>query len=860
MQNNQPSDCYQVILPFLNVDGDLKDFQSQHTAAALLQFIQMTECMKDDAQTYQSILEYAQVSLNLAEYRNWVLKLYDGKQPTNLKDYQTNFDSTKLIRVYYALSKQLLIHKMSTNDISAELHKIYSMTLTIHVYLLLYKEKVFKMNKEAVQETNRSLIRINDILMNILKNKKDKPQIYAWFFEDFENKSSLDFYTNILQLIVDHPLSFPLVRNPDNKTEKNLVIYSGNERLQIIFSGRKMNVGGIHEKEHERIAKDIAGIEKTNQDDLEKLNTIFVRQCENAINYIEIIINVKASSQKNNDSEGGGGSYERHPTPPEPFELYKESIPDILAEQDIDYADKAHYTKEYSRFPKTLEFISENASASDTQKETPTLRQQMKTCRAFSAKVTKYRLLLPSDYETPTLSQLSYFLDKFLENPFSKQPTFYTENDIMRIMLTACIITGIAYDRLVQILERSSNTRNKVEVIKDKYLHIKLDEALQIKEEPNEKIFTKTERSLSYKLPYILDLLLDQIIENFEHYQFLKNTDLKEFAESTIESMELNIHFKPKELWRLSLTFRREEMTNDVNAMFAMGKFQQNDKPRMHYHTTPTKSVIHSKWLEKYSEMLNTESLLAKAMGLRNYQPKRVSKENGTKLTGTKKYIKDEELIFFFKELTSLYLKTNDPFMKHNLLTIHLRYAMSVLLGTREYKDSDNFSHISHMLRVMITSEKAQTELSGVRIIPMCQTISKMIQSYIYYCQTNLKITPIHPFLLKDQAMGHFPSDMTFKGTMKEFANDMLKDSMYKNVAEFVKSVPLNIGRYIASNYTEYMGINYHYLEAYFGHYFAGAEQHGKYSSMDTQQYISVISTMTESFARRYGIRNLLNV
>jgi hypothetical protein len=860
MQNNESSDCHQVILPFLNVDGDLKDYQSQHTAAALLQFIQMTEYMRDDAQTYQSILELAKVSLNLAEYRNWVLKLYDGKQPKNLKDYQTNFDSTKLIRVYYALAKQLLIHEMSTNDISAELHKIYSMTLTIHAHLLLYKEKVLKINKEAVQETNRSLIRINDILMNILKNKKDKHQIYAWFFEDFKNKSSLDFYTDILNLIVSHPNSFPLVRDPNNKREKYLVIYRENQRLRIIFSGRKMNVGGVHEKEHERIAKDIAGIENTNQDDLEKLNTIFVRQCENAIKYLEVIISGKTSSQKNDVLEGGGGSYDRHPTPPEPFELYEESIPDILAEQDIDYADKAHYTKEYSRFPKTLEFISDNASLTDKQKESPTLRQQMKTCRAFSAKVTKYRLLLTSDYETPTLSQLSHFLDKLLENSFSKQQTFYTENDIMRIMLTACIITGIEYDRLVQILERSSNTRNKIEVIKDKYLHIKLDEALQIKEEPNEKIFTITERTLSYKLPYILDLLLHQIIEDFEHYQFLKNADLKAFAESAIERMELNIHFKPKELWRLSLTFRREEMTNDVNAMFAMGKFQQNDKPRMHYHTTPTQSVIHSKWLEKYSEMLNTESLLAKAMGLRNYQPKKVSKEDGTKLTGTKKYIKDEKLVLFFKEVTSLHLKTNDVFMKHNLLTIHLRYAMSVLLGTREYKDSDNFSHISHMLRVMITSEKAQTELSGVRIIPMCQTISKMIQSYIYYCQIHFGITPTQPFLFKDQTLARFPSDMTFKATMKEFATETLTSPQYEHLAEFVKSVPLNIGRYIASNYNEYIGTNYHYLEAYFGHYFAGAEQHGKYSSMDTQQYISVISSMTESFARRYGIRNLLNV
>jgi len=803
MQNNEPSDCYQVILPFLNVDGDLKDCQSQHTATALLQFIQMAECMKDNAQTYQSILEYAQVSLNLAEYRNRVLKLYDGNQPTNLKDYQTNFDSTKLIRVYYALSKQLLIHKMATNYISAELHKIYSVTLTIHTYLLLYKAKVHKINNEAVQETNRSLIRINDILINILKNKKDKPQIYAWVFEDFENKSTLDFYTDILQLIVGHPNSFIMYGESNNEADRYFVIYRGKERLRVTFSGRKMNVGGIHEKDREKKAKDIAGIESSNQVDLEKFNTNFVGLCEKAIKYLESIINGKASLQRNDDSEGGGGSYERHATPPEPFELYEESARDTLAEHDIDYADKANYNKEYSRFPKTLDFISESSSLTDVQKDTPTLRQQMKTCRAFSAKVTKYRLLLTSDYETPTLSQLSYFLGKLLENPFAKQPHLYTENDIMRIMLTACIITGIEYDRLMQILERSSNTRNQIEVINNKYLQIKLDESLQVKEKPNENIFTITERTISYKLPYILDLLLHQIIERFEHYQFLKNADLKAFAESAIKSMELNIHFKPKELWRLSLTYRREEMTNDVNAMFAMGKFQQNDKPRMHYHTTPARSVIHSKWLEKYSEMLKTESLLANAMGLRNYHPKKVSKEDGIKLTGTKKYIKDEKLTLFFKELSSLYLKTNNIFIKHNLLTIHLRYAMSILLGTREYNGSDNFSQISYTMDVMITSEKAQTELSGVRIIPMCQTISKMLQSYICYCQAHFDITPVQPFLFKDETLASYPSDMTFKSAMKEFATDTLTGSMYNNVAEFVKSVPLNIGRYIASNYNE---------------------------------------------------------
>ncbi|ADR35448.1 hypothetical protein Sulku_2800 (plasmid) [Sulfuricurvum kujiense DSM 16994] len=865
--NDDLSICSQILLPFLADDEVLNECNSKHTATALVQFLQMVSSMEDDANVFQSILESAKVTdtMNLAQYRNSVMNLVVDKQLTSLKQYKKQFNSEQLIYVYYALSKQILARTLDPEN-SKEVKFIYQMTLTLHRYILLYVTKKSTPIQTSIKDTTKNLIRINDILLNVLGNKHLVPHLYDWLFSGHETLNSIDFYLHIVRMIVNHPNTFVLYGGGKNSDHKYLKIERGSESFQIDFSGRVSNAGAKKKKSDHTQNKDISGIESAANPSDQAYNINYSGFFKDAKKHIETIIEAKPGKSENSKSGNGGNSYERHPTPPEPFEVFNESIIPALF-NDIDYADQAFYPKESSRFPHTIKFLEDVESLSEEKKKPPTLRQQMKHCKAFSAAVTKYRLLLTTDYDTPTLSQLSFFLQTLLEKPFTKNKvdsTLYSEQDIQRIMLVACIVTGIEYDRLIQILERSSNSRNRVEIIKEKYLHLQLDESLQVQDDLNENLFHKTERNITYKLPYILDLLLDDVIKHFNQYHFLKNANQKEFIESYIQDMAVKIHFKPKDLWRLSLTYRREELTSDVNAMYAMGKFQQNDKPRMHYHTTPKRSVIHSKWLEKYSEILGTESLLATAMGLNPYQPKPVSKETGTELTGSKKYIKDESLTLFFKEISSLYFKTNDPYIKHNLLSIHLRYAMSVLLGTREYNGSDHFSKISYSIGVMITSEKAQTELSGTRIIPMCKTIVDMIRNYIHYCQLHFKITPLQPFLFrsisKTKDWKPYPSEITFKASMKEFTSDMLIASMYDNISTFIRDVPLNIGRYIASNHFEKMGLNYHYLEAYLGHYFAGAEQHGKFSSMDTQEYIRSIANMTESFAHRYGIRKLINV
>jgi len=866
MENNNSTVCKHLLLPFLADEEVLKECDTNDTATALLQFIKMVSLMDDNALIFESILTLASVPMNLSQYRNSVMDISVKKQLKSLKEYRKKFSSEQLIRVYYALSRQMIARNFDQDDPLEEVRFIYKMTLLIHRNILQYTAKNNDYAKTAIKDTTKNLIRINDILLNVLGNKHHVPHLYDWFFSGYETHDSIDFYLRIVNLIVDHPNTFVLYGGGANTTHKYLKIERGSESFQIDFSGRISNPGANEKKEESHRVKDIEGLESIYNPSNQIYNTNFSHFFKDAQKHIETIINSKPAKAKKDYSGNGGDAYERHPTPPEPFEVFRESIVPAIF-NDVDYADQAFYQKESSRFPHTVNFLEDAERLSEEAKKPPTIRQQMKQCKAFSAAVTKYRLLLASDYDTPTLSQLSFFLRRLLEKPFTKNKVdsaLYSEHDIQRIMLVACIVTGIEYDRLIQILDRSSNSRNKVEVIKEKYLHMRLDESLQVQDDFNENLFHRTERNITYKLPYILDLLLHHVIEHFNQYHFLKNANQKELIESYIQDMAVKIHFKPKDLWRLSLTYRREELTSDVNAMYAMGKFQQNDKPRMHYHTTPKQSVIHSKWLEKYSEMLGIESLLATAMGLKHYQPKPVSKETGTELTGSKKYIKDESLTSFFKEISSLYFKTDDPYIKHNLLSIHLRYAMSVLLGTREYNGSDNFSRISYSIGVMITSEKAQTELSGTRIIPMCKTIADMIQNYVRYCELQFNITPLQPFLFryisKTKDWEPYPSEITFKASMKEYAADMLSASIYDKISTFIRDIPLNIGRYIASNYFERMGLNYHYLEAYLGHYFAGAEQHGKFSSMHTHEYIRAITKMTEEFAKKYGIRKLSNV
>ena len=75
-----------------------------------------------------------------------------------------------------------------------------------------------------------------------------------------------------------------------------------------------------------------------------------------------------------------------------------------------------------------------------------------------------------------------------------------------------------------------------------------------------------------------------------------------------------------------------------------------------------------------------------------------------------------------------------------------------------------------------------------------------------------------------------------------------------QSLIEFVKLVPLNIGRHIISKYGIEHNFNQHYIDAFLGHYVAGAEQFGTYSTLNTKKYIDKMRTLLQNISNIYGI------
>ncbi|MFK7779626.1 MAG: hypothetical protein QM490_00550 [Candidatus Gracilibacteria bacterium] len=192
----------------------------------------------------------------------------------------------------------------------------------------------------------------------------------------------------------------------------------------------------------------------------------------------------------------------------------------------------------------------------------------------------------------------------------------------------------------------------------------------------------------------------------------------------------------------------------------------------------------------------------------------------------------------------------NNEFNEHskfNLISLYTRYALSLLVGTRTFKHSANLESISYELKIMRIVEKSETSISGIRIIPICDTALKLLKNYQIKCQ-ELGV-PSRNFYYIDSVGEH--KLFNIKSLKKELK---IPEVIYN----FIDNVPLNFGRHIFTKLAIERNFPRDYLDAYLGHYSVGLEQFGMFSSMINSDYIESIRNLTEVLAKVYGVSVLL--
>jgi len=74
---------------------------------------------------------------------------------------------------------------------------------------------------------------------------------------------------------------------------------------------------------------------------------------------------------------------------------------------------------------------------------------------------------------------------------------------------------------------------------------------------------------------------------------------------------------------------------------------------------------------------------------------------------------------------------------------------------------------------------------------------------------------------------------------------------------QFVDFAPLNSGRHLLTQKAIDNSVSANYIDSYLGHYAAGEEPLGKFSTFDVANYIDAINHITTKITNEYGIKEL---
>ena len=480
--------------------------------------------------------------------------------------------------------------------------------------------------------------------------------------------------------------------------------------------------------------------------------------------------------------------------------------------------------------------------------------KQRRINRAFSANVTKKSLKLTSDYDIPIKRHLRAFIQSLsiqkMDEIFSYENLFFT------LFLFSCV-TGVEYERIINALwgkdEVLTLDLNKGLVT------MQLDDKLFAKEKTS-SLFVDAQKSISYTLPPLMSMLIRKIkiildtnipkLDDDEKCKILLSKHVQKWYQNYVtdkaKSFDKKISIKPKQMWRMVEAYRKEKLKEEMSTLFCVGKYQIIDKSKMAYASVHKNGQIHAEFIVALYEELGLHDVLAVALGLDASLHKPKGQIDKTmRYAGSTVSLKVEESRRFFLEMQELIMQEENDIKRFNLSAIYVKYALSLLLGTRTAPYSTALDNISFSLHILSISEKASTLLSGIRVIPLCKRAEQLIKSYQYECD-RMGVPYINIYIIEHNDIKLYENPLALNVLNETNASEWLYD--------FVASVPTNTGRHIITNEARESNFNGYYLEALMGHYSSGEEQLGIFSTMDMPDYIAKCRELIQKIADKYGV------
>ncbi|MHB8100127.1 MAG: hypothetical protein ACYDD5_11150 [Sulfuricurvum sp.] len=703
-----------------------------------------------------------------------------------------------------------------------------------HFDLLIYKQKesiesTDRRDDKFYHDVARGVTRGVELLSGLyiqkdtLLNKDDKEYLEEVYF----NKNDDDWLFNFYNVLENDLIEANSFRIQDG----------GTSSFYISYDSISHNIGEWHFRTSRKTQ---AG--KTRQKGVNNNLRHYM------LSYRENHEKMRGLIYKDKPSQGSGGKRSKkisQYTVVEPFNRSLSINLDIPVEpstREEAIEQKNNETKRTRAYPDT---------ALGERDAIPNAAQQRNRNKAFSAKITKRSLLLKTDYEVPPKEHLKEFIKYVFSN---KMNDAFNREDFFKSVFLTSLITGYDYHRTVTGIFLQTNNMAEYKE-KTNEIAIGIDPGLFSKEKKSDYLVYGI-KDIVYRLPYLYGMLWSRqksqilALDEEEIAQLTSQKWANEyigFMVSLQKTFQKKIKINFKHIWRIIATYRREQSIEDMSVLFCVGKYQSCDESRLAYASTLKRSETFSEMMEKMYIDLDLHESVCKLLGISRelFRPA-LSITVKPEYAGTSRVLEIQKSIQFFNDMNRLVRLQISPVAEFNILSIALRFALSITLGTRTFSKSDSFEFMSmHTIRI---SEKAETISAGTRIIPVCDIAENLIERYRKMAlDLGFEVTQV--MFIVDGKLESY-SD-------KKALHFLDSYGAPKHVQQFVIQVPLNTGRHIITKYAIEHNFNSFYLEALLGHYISGGEQEGIFSTMNMREYISSTREMLQHIAQIYGVDKL---
>ncbi len=465
--------------------------------------------------------------------------------------------------------------------------------------------------------------------------------------------------------------------------------------------------------------------------------------------------------------------------------------------------------------------------------------------RAFSSNVSKSALVLPSDYNIPELEHLSAFAATALS----------IENDSEKLYASIFILLvsfGCLFDDLLNMLNEE---KGALFSLKNGIMTTKIDNTLFAKD--INELLESSEHEISFNLPILMNMLVVKAKFFIEHSSKTTNElfdGFKLYLKNAVNHFGSEISLKPKQLYRTMKCYTKNNASDLLSGCLTSGVYSKGEKAKLSYTSVRSSSANHSQIISSLWIDLGLDAAARKIIGLNGdlftTQSVEIPEVTYAGSSNCAKAGSSREFSDTIESTIATYdIKSNEAF---NLATIGVRFAMNLLLGTRNFNNSANFESASFSEAMMMVNEKASTVPAGIRVIPMCPTITSLMEAY-YEDFLQPRGLDKNIWLIDNGKPTLYSSKKAYSilSKMPNINNKAILE-------QYVKDVPLNTGRHCFTKKAIELGISTQYISAYMGHYFAGAEQLGIYSTMDVISYSKAVKNVTSQIAFEHGIKDRL--